>query len=260
MQPHPHAHTIPRLAPGARSKSQIPDPRSRVIQRAPRASEGSSSATAPARPHHPPARAGGSFQIPDPKSPIPSPRSPNGRGPPGRPEGPASGGRARRVSRVLSTRSANRTGWAAISLPAPLPTRYGGPLPVPRAPDPGPRRASVSVPAWACTRWGLPCPACHHAGGALLPHPFTLACADASVGHRRFAFCGTFPRRRPPPIPRVCPRRVGVTHHPALPCSDFPRRRRDRNAEHDAAAAASPRERTIIHTPTHAPREYHRGQ
>jgi hypothetical protein len=31
-----------------------------------------------------------------------------------------------------------------------------------------------AVPLWSCSRWGLPCPPCHHGGGALLPHRFTL--------------------------------------------------------------------------------------
>src|SRR5204862_4959698 len=37
------------------------------------------------------------------------------------------------------------------------------------------RRAKPAVPIWSCSRWGLPCPPCHHGGGALLPHHFTLA-------------------------------------------------------------------------------------
>ena len=37
-------------------------------------------------------------------------------------------------------------------------------------------RASLErPPIWSCSVWGLPCPSCHHAGGALLPHLFTLA-------------------------------------------------------------------------------------
>src|SRR5215470_13267804 len=37
-------------------------------------------------------------------------------------------------------------------------------------------RASLErPPIWPCSVWGLPCPSCHHAGGALLPHLFTLA-------------------------------------------------------------------------------------
>src|SRR4029077_19648089 len=37
-------------------------------------------------------------------------------------------------------------------------------------------RASLGrPPIWPCSVWGFPCPSCHHAGGALLPHLFTLA-------------------------------------------------------------------------------------
>src|SRR5207247_5259501 len=37
-------------------------------------------------------------------------------------------------------------------------------------------RASLErPPIWPCSVWGLPCPSCHHARGALLPHLFTLA-------------------------------------------------------------------------------------
>ncbi len=47
--------------------------------------------------------------------------------------------------------------------------------PDPTIPGPGTRAlADPREPAWACTRWGLPCPVCHQTGGALLPHPFTL--------------------------------------------------------------------------------------
>ena len=34
-----------------------------------------------------------------------------------------------------------------------------------------------SSPTWPCSGWGLPCDPCHQEPGALLPHPFTLACA-----------------------------------------------------------------------------------
>ena len=34
-----------------------------------------------------------------------------------------------------------------------------------------------SSPTWPCSGWGLPCDRCHQRPGALLPHPFTLACA-----------------------------------------------------------------------------------
>src|SRR6185503_11430002 len=47
-------------------------------------------------------------------------------------------------------------------------------------------RAGHATPVWSCFGWGLPCPACHQAGGALLPHRFTLTCF-----HRRFTFCCT---------------------------------------------------------------------
>ena len=33
------------------------------------------------------------------------------------------------------------------------------------------------VPAWPCSRWGFPCDLRYRRPGALLPHPFTLACA-----------------------------------------------------------------------------------
>jgi len=55
-------------------------------------------------------------------------------------------------------------------------------------------RASLDrPPIWSCSVWGLPCPSCHHAGGALLPHLFTLATLGLSTGVRRCVFCGTFP-------------------------------------------------------------------
>src|SRR4029079_6683147 len=47
-------------------------------------------------------------------------------------------------------------------------------------------------PIWSCSVWGFPCPGCHHPGGALLPHHFTLACTGCPA-HRRCIFCGTFP-------------------------------------------------------------------
>lgn len=64
------------------------------------------------------------------------------------------------------------------------------------------------VPIRPCSGWGLPCGRCHQPPGALLPHPFSLACArDKSRGHRRSALCGTFPMvahggRYPPPLLR----------------------------------------------------------
>ena len=46
----------------------------------------------------------------------------------------------------------------------------------------GTRTSSMrSTPIRSCSKWGLPCKACHHAPGALLPHPFTLAAYNAAV-------------------------------------------------------------------------------
>ena len=63
------------------------------------------------------------------------------------------------------------------------------------------------APIWPCSGWGLPCGPCCQRPGALLPHPFTLAC-DLSV-HRRYTLCGTFPELGP-----ESPRPAGVTRHP----------------------------------------------
>ncbi len=52
-----------------------------------------------------------------------------------------------------------------------------------------------AAPIWPCSEWGLPCGDCHQPPGALLPHPFTLACKVTL--HRRFALCGTFPQLLP---------------------------------------------------------------
>src|SRR5690606_11909329 len=42
---------------------------------------------------------------------------------------------------------------------------------------------SPSSPIWPCSGWGLPCDLCYQRPGALLPHPFTLACAArAAIG------------------------------------------------------------------------------
>ena len=46
----------------------------------------------------------------------------------------------------------------------------------------------MSSPIWSCSVWGLPCPTHHCAGGALLPHLFTLT---ATLQSRRYVFCGT---------------------------------------------------------------------
>jgi hypothetical protein len=52
-----------------------------------------------------------------------------------------------------------------------------------------------SLPIWSCSVWGLPCPAHCCAGGALLPHLFTLTW---TLRPGRYVFCGTFRRAIPP--------------------------------------------------------------
>jgi len=71
--------------------------------------------------------------------------------------------------------------------------------------------ARRATPIRSCSGWGLPCGTCCQAPGAPLPHPFTLACAPK--GHRRFAFCGTFPGLGTPTCSEV-PHPAGVTRHP----------------------------------------------
>jgi hypothetical protein len=65
----------------------------------------------------------------------------------------------------------------------------------------------LSPPIWPCTTRGFPCPRCHHRGGGLLPHLFTLAkrrehfvgvsqvsLCDATALHSAggLILCGTF--------------------------------------------------------------------
>ena len=69
----------------------------------------------------------------------------------------------------------------------------------------------ASSPIWPCSEWGLPCDLCYQRPGALLPHPFTLACAPfGAIGGLLSAALS------------VALRRPGVTRHPALWSSDFP--------------------------------------
>jgi hypothetical protein len=88
-------------------------------------------------------------------------------------------GRSRQISRILFV-----LGRAIIYLGRRLPAASGT-LPatqrsraVSDAVPPGRngQGGSVLPPTWACWRWGLPCRTRHRARGALLPHPFTLAC------------------------------------------------------------------------------------
>src|SRR5262245_16253935 len=74
----------------------------------------------------------------------------------------------------------------------------------------------VDGPAWPCTGRGLPCAPRHRGAGALLPHPFTLACARLTCGR---AIGGLLSAALSRGFPRV-----GVTHRRALWCPDFPRR------------------------------------
>jgi len=53
------------------------------------------------------------------------------------------------------------------------------------------RLTRKSLPIWSCSVWGLPCPPHYCAGGALLPHLFTLTWA---LRPGRYVFCGTFRR------------------------------------------------------------------
>ena len=76
-----------------------------------------------------------------------------------------------------------------------------------------PGEARVSPPIWSCSVWGFPCPPCHHDGGALLPHLFTLTLA---LQPRRYLFCGTFRR------PALEPGLPDVIRHTALWSPDFP--------------------------------------
>jgi hypothetical protein len=121
----------------------------------------------------------------------------------------------RRISRVLS----------------PAPERGGGSFlwdrrrRRPRAAYPGSRhgeprleRATPSTPAWPCSGWGLPCHRRCRRRGALLPQPFH-PCLCPSL--TRWAIGGLLSVAL-----SVASRRPGVTRHPALWSSDFPRRPR----------------------------------
>ena len=70
------------------------------------------------------------------------------------------------------------------------------------------------VPVWPCSGWGLPCHRRCRRRGALLPHPFTLACARTARAIGGLLSVAL----------SVALRRPGVTRHRALWSSDFPRR------------------------------------
>jgi hypothetical protein len=76
-------------------------------------------------------------------------------------------------------------------------------------------RLPCDFPIWPCSRWGLPCHACYHPRGALLPHHFTLTCASAP--------CGAWARRRYLSVAlSVGSRPPGVTWHRVRKSPDFP--------------------------------------
>src|SRR5690606_5770930 len=88
----------------------------------------------------------------------------------------------------------------------------GAPSPAPSSSLPGTDDGAgrSSSPIWPCSGWGLPCHSCYQERGALLPHPFTLACAPE--GHRRSALCCTFRRLTTPGrYPAPCPVELGLS-------------------------------------------------
>ncbi|MFT5038458.1 MAG: hypothetical protein ACI94L_001026 [Flavobacteriaceae bacterium] len=102
------------------------------------------------------------------------------------------------ISRVLS--------WTIIHLGQTSPFASSN-LPVPNA------GRAIWEPIWSCSEWGLPCHHCYQWRGALLPHPFTLACFRERIigGLLSAALSVGF---RPP----------GVTWHSTLWSPDFPLR------------------------------------
>ncbi|TCS28470.1 hypothetical protein EDC31_10858 [Acidomonas methanolica] len=98
----------------------------------------------------------------------------------------------RSVSRVLSViadGAAIPLGRALRRASRDQPERRGGRA-LRRHPETPP-----AVPIRSCSRWGLPCPPCCQAGGALLPHRFTLT-RDGEV-RRAVCFLWHFPWGRP---------------------------------------------------------------
>ncbi len=75
---------------------------------------------------------------------------------------------------------------------------------------------ALLLPMWACWRWGLPCHDRHRPRGALLPHHFTLAC-DADGLSATMPIGGVFSVAL-----SLASLPVAVSHHRALPSSDFP--------------------------------------
>ena len=55
-------------------------------------------------------------------------------------------------------------------------------------------RTTLHPSTWPCSTWGLPCPARHRPGGALLPHPFTLTPGRPGSGLLSAALSLALPR------------------------------------------------------------------
>ncbi len=68
------------------------------------------------------------------------------------------------LGRVLQPASRDQPGRRAENPPAPMRLR-----------------TAPAAPIRSCSRWGLPCQACHQARGALLPHRFTLTSGEPSA-------------------------------------------------------------------------------
>ena len=94
------------------------------------------------------------------------------------------------ISRVLSTPP--KRGWATISLGVPLPARScslpGTCPPKRKKTNRLPFPEGNLVPAWPCSRWGLPGRRIAACAGGLLHRRFTLAPALERVG--AVCFCG----------------------------------------------------------------------
>ena len=83
------------------------------------------------------------------------------------------------------------------------------------------KRATSEFPIWPCTRWGFPCRVAYASRGALLPHLFTLTRAVAGAGGI-FSVALSVERSSNHPPACIPAKRVWVTRHRALWCSDFP--------------------------------------
>ncbi len=102
-------------------------------------------------------------------------------------------------------------------------------------------QAAPSPPIWPCSEWGLPSGPCCQRPGALLPHPFTLACSPPDE-EGSSAVCSL--RHFPSPLgARALP---GI-----LPCGarTFLRRRFLRNLDGDPSARSSEPVQDRVETP-----------